>query len=240
LFGRNTIGGAINIVSAKPGDDFSGSAELQLGSFNRLYLRGTVNLPVSESLKIRITASSKQRDGYVRSILVPSGADSSQVPRGSAIPGSGSPIDYGNENRQAARLVALYDAHTNFTAELSADYGRVRENNAPAILRGVTDTLANGPVVFVYNTFQAPTSTIPGFPNAQYSAANFVTRNLNSTYSTGPNGTRIDALGTALTLAWHPQADLELKSISAYRHSKGFFNRDADGSPIDITHTSNY
>jgi iron complex outermembrane recepter protein len=240
LFGRNTIGGAINIVSAKPTDDFSGSSELQLGSFSRLYLRGTVNLPVSESLKVRITASSKQRDGYVRSILAPSGADSSHVPRGSAIPGSGSQIDFGNENRQAARLVALYDPHTNFTAELSADYGKVRENNAPAILRGVTGTLANGPVVFVYNTFQAPTTTIPGFPNAQYSAANFVTGNLSSTYSTGPNGTRIDALGTALTLAWHPQADLELKSISAYRHTKGFFNRDADGSPIDITHTSNY
>lgn len=221
LFGRNTIGGAINIVSAKPSDDFSGSAELQLGSFSRVYLRGTVNLPVSESLKVRITASSKQRDGYVGSIL-------------------GSQIDYGNEDRQAARLVALYDPRTDFTAELSADYAKVRENNAPAILRGVTDTLANGPVVFVYNTFQAPTTALPGFPNARYSPANFVTGNLNTTYSTGPNGTHIDALGTALTLAWRPQTDLELKSISAYRHSKGFFNRDADGSPIDITHTENY
>src|SRR5262249_51359799 len=147
LFGRNTIGGAINIVSAKPSDDFSGSSELQLGSSNRVYLRGTVNVPVSDSLKVRITASSKQRDGYVRSLL------------------GSSPIDYGDENRQAARLVALYDPRTNFTAELSADYAKVRENNAPAILRGVTDTLANGPVVFVYNTFQAPTTTLPGFPN---------------------------------------------------------------------------
>ncbi len=240
LFGRNTIGGAINIVSAKPTDELSGSSELQLGSFDRLYLRGTVNLPVSESLKLRFTVSSKQRDGYVHSILAPSAPESSQVPRGSAIPGSGSQIDYGNENRQAARLVALYDPHTNFTAGLSADFGRVRENNAPAILQGVTDTPANGPVAFVYNTFQAPATTIPGFPNAQYSAGNFVTGNLNSTYSTGPNGTHIDTLGTALTLAWRSQADLELKSISANRHTKGFFNRDADGSPIDITHTSNY
>ena len=240
LFGRNTIGGAINIVSAKPADELSGSSELQLGSSNRLYLRGTVNLPLTDTLKVRITASSKQRDGYVRSILVPAAESSSQVPRGSAIPGGGSQIDYGNEDRQAARLLALYDPHTSFTAEFSADYGRVRENNAPAILRGVTDTLANGPVAFVYNTFQAPTATLAGLPNAQYSAANFVTGNLGSTYSTGPNGTRIDAVGTAMTLAWHPRTDLELKSISAYRHTKGLFNRDADGSPIDITHTENY
>jgi iron complex outermembrane receptor protein len=126
LFGRNTIGGAISIVSAKPSDEFSGSSELQLGSSNRLYLRGTVNLPLTDTLKVRITASSKQRDGYVHSILVPAAAGSSQVPRGSAIPGGGSQIDYGNEDRQAARLVALYDPHTSLTAEFSADYGRVR------------------------------------------------------------------------------------------------------------------
>jgi iron complex outermembrane recepter protein len=239
LFGRNTIGGAISIVGAKPTDELSGSSELQLGSFNRLYLRGTVNLPISDALKVRFTASSKQRDGYVHSVLVPA-ADGSQLPRGSAIPGSGSQVAYGNEDRQAARFIALYDPRTDFTAELSADYGRVRENNAPAILRGVTGTLANGPVAFVYNAFQAPTTTLAGFPNAQYSAANFVTGNLDSTYSTGPNGTRIDASGTALTLAWHPRADLELKSISAYRNTRGFFNRDADGSPVAITHTSNY
>ena len=239
LFGRNTIGGAISITSAKPTDEFSGSSEVQLGSFNRLYLRGMVNLPLSDSLKVRLTASSKERDGYVRSLLAPSSIASSQVPRGTEIPGSGSQIDYGNENRQAVRLVAVFDPHTSITANFSADYGRVRENNAPAVLRGVTGTLANGPVVFVYNTFQAPTASIAGFPNAQYSAANFVTGS-DTTYSTGPNGTRIDSLGTALTLAWRPQGDLEVKSISAYRHTKGFFNRDADGSPIDITHTSNY
>jgi iron complex outermembrane recepter protein len=239
LFGRNTIGGAISITSAKPTDQFSGESELQLGSFSRFYLRGTLNLPVSDSLSVRLTASSKARDGYVRGLLAPSSADSSKVPRGAEIPGSGSQIDYGNEDRQAARLVALFDPHGIFTANFSVDYGRVRENNAPAVLRGITSTLADGPVVFVYNTFQAPATTIPGFPNAQYSPANFVTGN-DTTYATGPNGTHLDSWGTALTLAWHPEADLEVKSISAYRHTKGYFNRDADGSPIDITHTSNY
>ena len=237
LFGRNTIGGAINIISARPGDEFGGDADVSVGSFNRLHLRASVNLPVSDAVKLRLAASSKSRDGYVHGIY---NVGSELVPRGQSPAGSGSAIDYGNENRQALRFDARYDAQGMFTAAWSVDAGRVRENNAPAVLRGVTDTLANGPVVFVYNTFQAPGESIPGFANALYSAQNFVPRQADVTYATGPNGTRIDSWGTALTLAWQVLPQMELKSISAFRHTRGAFNRDADGSPIDITHTSNY
>src|SRR5882757_5683014 len=53
LFGRNTIGGAINIVSARPSAEFGGSGELELGSSNRRDLRGVLNIPVSDSLRLR-------------------------------------------------------------------------------------------------------------------------------------------------------------------------------------------
>jgi len=242
LFGRNTIGGVINIVSAKPTDEFGGAGELELGSFSRRYLRGTLNIPVSDSLKIRLTASSKEEDGYVHSRLVPQSPATSPVPPGSNLPGSGSQIDYGNENRQAVRLIATYDPHNNFTADFSVDGERVRENNAPAVLVGVTggNNPALGPIAFFYNLVQAPGTQLAGFPNAQYSCANFCTGSPNSTYATGPNGTSINAWGPALTLSWHPRPNLELKSISAHHEESGFFNRDADGSPIDLTHTSNY
>jgi iron complex outermembrane receptor protein len=241
LFGRNTIGGAISIVSAKPTDEFSGTGELEVGSFNRRDIRAMLNIPVSDMLKVRLTASSKEEDGYVHSLLVPSSPAAAVVPNNASIPGSGSQIDYGNENRQAARLLAEYDPHSNFTAELSVDSERVRENNAPSVLAGVSggNNPALGPIVFVYNLVQAPGTTIPGFANAQYSCANFCTGK-NSTYATGPNGTSINAWGTALTLSWHPVLTLEVKSISAYHEEEGFFNRDADESPIDLTQTSNY
>jgi iron complex outermembrane receptor protein len=239
LFGRNTIGGAINITSARPTDDFEGSGEVELGSFNRRNLRGTVNIPLSDILKVRITASSKEEDGYVHSALVPS---TPIVPQGQQIPGSASQIDYGNVNRQSARLLATLTPSSAFTAMFSLDAGRVRENNAPSVLVGVTggDNPALGPIVFFYNLVQAPTTSIPGFANGQYSCSNFCTGSLGTTYSTGPNGTKINAWGPALTLSWHPVTDLELKSITAYHQESGFFNRDADESPVDLTHTSNY
>src|SRR5882762_2982413 len=119
LFGRNTIGGAINIISAQPTNDFGGSAELELGSFNRRNLRGTVNVPLSDILKVRITASSKEEDGYVHSILIPQNPATSPVPPGQSIPGPGSQIDYGNVNRQSARLLATLTPTPTFSATLA-------------------------------------------------------------------------------------------------------------------------
>lgn len=242
LFGRNTIGGAINITSVKPTDQFEGTGSVELGSFDRRYLRGAVNIPINDILKIRVTASSKEEDGYVHSIVTPQFTATS-LPPGQALPGATSPIDYGNQNRQAARMVALLTPSDQFTATLTADMQRVRENNAPSVLVGVTgaNNPALGPIVYFYNLVQAPVTTLPGFPNAQYSCANFCTGgNHSTTYATGPNGTSINAWGPALTLAYRPQEGLELKSISAYHEESGYFNRDADESPIDLTQTSDY
>ena len=241
LFGRNTIGGAINITSVKPTDQFEGTGSVEIGSFNRRDLRGAVNIPINDILKIRVTASSKEEDGYVHSIVGPE-FTATRLPAGQDLPGSASSIDYGNQNRQAARLIALFTPSERFTATLSVDTTRVRENNAPSVLVGVTgaDNPALGPIVYFYNLVQAPGTVLPGFPNAQYSCANFCTGDRRSTYATGPNGTSINAWGPALTLAYRPVEDLELKSISAYHAESGFFNRDADESPIDLTETSDY
>src|SRR5690606_3921962 len=45
LFGKNTIGGAINLISAKPDGTFGGEARLTLGSRDRMDINGAVNVP---------------------------------------------------------------------------------------------------------------------------------------------------------------------------------------------------
>jgi iron complex outermembrane receptor protein len=240
LFGRNTIGGAINITTMAPGPDFGGHAEVSVGDNSRVHLRTSVNIPISESLFVRLSASSKDRDGFVKGLL---GPDLRSVPPGDkAIPGGGitSQTDLGNENRSAVRGTFLWEASPTFSATLSADFARIRENNAADILVGTTGSPLNGPVVFVYNTFEAPGRTLPGFDNAFYTDENFVTGDLKTTYSTGPNGSSIDGWGVGLTLEWDALDNLTIKSLTSYRDTDGYFNRDADGSPIDLTHTSNY
>ena len=46
LFGRNTIGGAVSFVSAKPTGEFSGSAEVDVGSYDRFDTSISLNGPL--------------------------------------------------------------------------------------------------------------------------------------------------------------------------------------------------
>ena len=64
LFGKNTTGGAINIVSAKPGPEFEASALARAASFGQLDLRGMVNIPLSDSVAARFSYANESSDGY--------------------------------------------------------------------------------------------------------------------------------------------------------------------------------
>src|SRR5690606_8389831 len=66
LFGKNTIGGALNIVSAKPDEEFGGVGEVTFGSYDRVNFRGDVNVPFSDSLFGRFSVSTKHSDGFGR------------------------------------------------------------------------------------------------------------------------------------------------------------------------------
>jgi iron complex outermembrane receptor protein len=227
LFGRNSIGGAISLITKQPSfDETSGTFQFTGGSRNQVYLRGAVNIPLAEDLAVRIAASSKQRDGYVNTAFSP---DSPYYEKALT--------NLGNEDRQALRVDLLWKPLSQLDVAVASDYSHVNENNAPAVLVGVTGTTspANGPIVFLYNAFQAPTTVLPGFPNGQYSAANFVTGRNDVTYGTGPNGTRLQSYGSAVTLTYRLDPQFSIKSISAWHHEAGTFARDADGSPIVLT-----
>ena len=263
LFGRNTIGGAINIVSTRPGNEAGGNVELSGGNQGRIHVRGSIDIPLADTLRTRFAASSKNRSGFVDSAYV--GADFSSVviaPPAPAIPilpagFFNAPVtgldDLGDEDRQAFRGTIEWEPSERLLVTANADYSRVRENNAPNRLVGITGdedaivdgnfvpSLARGPAVFIYNLFEAPTATPPiGLANALYTDANFVTGDDTTFGAILPTGTQLDAWGVSGTIEYEISDALRVKSISAYRDTSGAFNRDADGSPYPITHTHNY
>ncbi|MBT8080238.1 MAG: TonB-dependent receptor [Gammaproteobacteria bacterium] len=68
LFGKNAIGGAVSLHTAKPADDFYGRAEVSVGNFNARVVRGLVSGPLTDNIFGKITASWRERDGYVTSV----------------------------------------------------------------------------------------------------------------------------------------------------------------------------
>ena len=69
LFGKNTVAGAINLVTKKPDDDLHGRASLDIGNLDYRKITGYVNLPLGDTVSTAFTVSKTDRDGYVRNII---------------------------------------------------------------------------------------------------------------------------------------------------------------------------
>src|SRR3569833_4199739 len=64
LFGKNSLGGAIRLISKEPKGDDTGQLELTYGTSHRLDLRGGYDFKLTDNLFARLTGVSKQIDGY--------------------------------------------------------------------------------------------------------------------------------------------------------------------------------
>ena len=103
LFGRNTSAGAISIRTKKPNmDAFEASAAVNYGSFNLLSAAGSANLPVSDQLAFRLSATTNQRDGYRESIA--------------------SGLESNDRERYALRGQALFAPSESFDVRFIVDY----------------------------------------------------------------------------------------------------------------------
>ena len=66
LYGRNSIGGAINIITAKPGDEDGGRVSLTAGSRGRLNADFYSNMSFSDEFAMSVTGAFQHRDGLGR------------------------------------------------------------------------------------------------------------------------------------------------------------------------------
>lgn len=66
LFGKNTIGGAINITRTAPTKEFGGKVQGTLGEDGRQDIRGLLNLPLTEKGGVKLWASKLESDGYIK------------------------------------------------------------------------------------------------------------------------------------------------------------------------------
>ncbi len=65
-FGRNATGGAINVITKKPGTEFAGSASLGYGSFGRTSGKVSVDVPFSPTVLSKFTAFYAADDGWLK------------------------------------------------------------------------------------------------------------------------------------------------------------------------------
>ena len=65
LFGRNTLGGIVNVTSVRPSmSEWTGSAIAPFGNYGSMEVRGHVSGPVGDTAAVAFAAGRQQRDGY--------------------------------------------------------------------------------------------------------------------------------------------------------------------------------
>jgi len=80
LFGKNTVGGAINITTIKPSfDAFSGQLEMGYGRFDRVHARASLNIPLGDRAAIRISGMRDRDHGYTINDFNGTGLDNVDV-----------------------------------------------------------------------------------------------------------------------------------------------------------------
>ena len=111
LFGRNTIGGAISIVTRDPGHAFMFRSEVTAGQFSRIDVNVTADLPINDKLLTSITFSEKRRNGWQHRIPFPA-----TVSGASGGPGNANPIPDCDALAAGTACPIVFDATSQFPA----------------------------------------------------------------------------------------------------------------------------
>jgi len=64
LYGRNATGGSVNLITAKPTEEFDGYARVSVGDYSELVVDAAISGPFSEMISGRLAIHSLTRDGY--------------------------------------------------------------------------------------------------------------------------------------------------------------------------------
>lgn len=66
LFGRNSYGGAINVITNRPSQEFDMGVSTTLGDYSRRDYQGFINAALTETISTRLAAAHFEHDGYVK------------------------------------------------------------------------------------------------------------------------------------------------------------------------------
>lgn len=218
LFGRNTIGGAINIVTQAPTNDFNGKISLTYGSFNRVEAKGSLNVPLIDGkLAARLTAGVIKADGIGK-----------QIPTG---------VELADEDRQIVRFALRGTPSDDVTIDLAFDYTHQRQHGGALFFipefpssAGLIEGLFNPVLADMQNTQL-------GLPAGSRFDGRWASPSRYDNFGTAPMRDWLDSGGASLTVKWDVDDNLTLKSITAARALKARISNDLDLSPYSVIDT---
>lgn len=212
LWGKNTTGGAVNLVTAKPKGEFGFKQQLSSGSDDYFRSITTIDTPEYAGVSAKLSYVNKSTDGWAKSIS----------PKGEA--------ELGSEDTEAFRVALRWDINENMTLDYAYDQTNGEAVPEPNQLSEVTGAQF-APIGLTIDT--ATGAGIAGNPFAIMAAQAEPDKRLDTLNIDGMGAEHVDISGHNLTLAWKLE-DLELKSITSYREYDAIVESiDVDGSAVE-------
>ncbi|MBT7334986.1 MAG: TonB-dependent receptor [Gammaproteobacteria bacterium] len=118
LFGQNSTGGAINVVTQAPSTEGTfGNADLTVGDYGMVRARGALNVPFGDKVAMRASVISNSRNGFTDNLTLDQDLD--------------------DADSVSARVRLIYLPNDTFSANLTAQY--FDENRNGAAQKGLLD-----------------------------------------------------------------------------------------------------
>ena len=111
LYGRNSTAGAINFISKKPADEFGGTLKISAGNFGYVNLGGSLDIPLSESFRSKVSVQRSSTDGWVENT--------------GPTPANGPAEDFYAEDQTAIRIALSWELSEKVTLDYSYDFADV-------------------------------------------------------------------------------------------------------------------
>src|SRR5690606_17739362 len=215
LFGKNAVGGAIQYVTRLPGDECGARVNVATGSYDRRDVSIAVDLPLTDTLKTKVTAASLYRDGFVESLSVNR--------------------KWGDVNDDIVRADVLWEPSDRFTARFIAERSEVDRWGPARVLLSMGDPVYD-PVTGTNSNPRAQAYVNIGMPisNRTHAAGwpgGEVGRYQNKSTWEG-RGLRVDLDRYTLDLTWDVSDTLQFKSITGYREHYRTAQTDFDAMEI--------
>ncbi len=209
LFGRNTEGGAINFVTRRPSGEFSGSAKLELGNYNRRVGRVQMDLPQWGVASTSFAVRKEVADGWAKNRLGP---------------------DLGDADKEAFRASMKLDIADNLVAVYDFDYSNLDQAPVPTSLYSLQGW--NGGFPGTFGDYLGGAIEAAAAPYVRNKRPSHVAVAM----APGQKAPYEKARGRshALTLEFDATPDDQIKYIGAYRTMDFGDNQNISGTPLTL------
>jgi iron complex outermembrane recepter protein len=207
LFGANTTGGVVNVITRQPTGQFDGEMEATYGNWNRIDAKGYVDFPISDSLSGKVDFVHTQRTGWITNVVT-----------GTSM---------GGINEDGGRVYLKFKPNEDFDSTLIGEV-YVSRDGAPVVVNGAIP----GEALYVAPGTMVPGSALPMY--ASPCAPNQPCRAPSAYYSANdstPDESDMNTYWATLNTNWRNTPIGDLTSITGFKKFNLLEYTDQDGTP---------